>query len=107
MHCGAKVIAAVDSEEIIEPAHVVPNDDNKSDFAELIDNRYKLLRQVGKGASSTVYLGQDIKLNRVCAVKIIDKNTYFYCVVADETLDEANKLKIARSHINSSAIRYI
>ena len=99
MHCGAKVIAAVDSKEIIEPAPVVPNDDNKSDFAELIDNRYKLLRQVGKGASSTVYLGQDIKLNRVCAVKIIDKNTYFDCVVADETLDEANKLKML-AHIS-------
>ncbi|MBE6817558.1 MAG: TIGR02452 family protein [Ruminococcaceae bacterium] len=60
---------------------------------EIIDNRYKIIRQVGKGASSIVYLAQDMKLERVCAVKMIRKNTYADSIAAEESLNEANKLK--------------
>ena len=60
---------------------------------EIIDDRYKIIRQVGRGASSRVFLAQDIKLDRVCAVKMINKNTYANKMAAQESLDEANKLK--------------
>ena len=64
------------------------------DFPEILDERYKIIRQVGKGASSIVFLAQDIKLERVCAVKMIRKNTYANAIAAEESLNEANKLKL-------------
>ncbi len=60
---------------------------------EIIDDRYKIIRQVGKGTSSIVFLAQDMKLERVCAVKMIRKNTYANAIAAEESLNEANKLK--------------
>lgn len=65
----------------------------EDEIVDLIDNRYELRRQIGKGASSVVYLAKDIKLDRVCAVKIVNKNTYKDIVAAQESLDEVNKLK--------------
>lgn len=103
MHCGAKTIDLIKShlkneeEQIIEQEKQLEG--NEDGPVEIIDNRYKLVRKVGKGASATVYLAQDIKLNRVCAVKIINKNTYSNKVAAQESLDEVNKMKLL-AHIS-------
>ena len=72
---------------------------NNEDVPEIIDNRYKLIRQTGKGASSVVYLAQDKKLDRICAVKIVNKNTYANKIAAQESLNEANKMKLL-AHIS-------
>lgn len=103
MHCGAKTIDVIKShlkneeEQIIEQEKQLEG--NEDGLVEIIDNRYKLVRKVGKGASATVYLAQDIKLNRVCAVKMINKNTYANKVAAQESLDEVNKMKLL-AHIS-------
>ena len=44
----------------------------------ILNNKYKILTQIGKGGMSTVYLAMDIKLNRQWAVKEIHKNTIEY-----------------------------
>ncbi len=100
MKCGTKVINNETEQSTEEP------DDNEieiktdvDDVPEIIDNRYKLIRQVGKGASAIVYLAQDMKLNRVCAVKIVNKNTYSNKMAAKESLDEVNKMKLL-AHIS-------
>ena len=72
----------------------IQSENGISDFPEILDERYKIIRQVGKGASSIVFLAQDIKLERVCAVKMIRKNTYANAIAAEESLNEANKLKL-------------
>jgi len=72
---------------------------NNEDVPEIIDNRYELIRQTGKGASSIVYLAQDKKLDRICAVKIVNKNTYANKIAAQESLNEANKMKLL-AHIS-------
>ena len=72
----------------------IPTKNSTSEFPEILDERYKIIRQVGKGASSIVFLAQDIKLERVCAVKMIRKNTYANAIAAEESLNEANKLKL-------------
>lgn len=97
MKCGAKAIDAAASQlkeesdkEDGTPIYDVP---------EIIDNRYKLVRQTGKGASAIVYLAQDMKLNRVCAVKIVKKNTYSNKMAAQESLEEVNKMKLL-AHIS-------
>lgn len=100
MKCGTKVIA-VESKQPMEESEekeIEPIAD-VDDIPEIIDNRYKLIRQIGKGASATVYLAQDIKLNRVCAVKIVGKNTYSNKMAAQESLDEVNKMKLL-AHIS-------
>lgn len=102
MHCGAKVLElqnkAVESNNDLFDSDI-KNIQNDEDFIEIIDNRYKLIRQTGKGASAIVYLAQDIKLNRVCAVKIVKKNTYTNKIAAQESLDEVNKMKLL-AHIS-------
>lgn len=70
------------------------NSQNDEDQIDMIGDRYELMRQVGKGASSVVYLAKDIKLDRVCAVKIVKKDTYSNMMAAQESLDEVNKLKL-------------
>ena len=86
-----------EGEQIVEQE--TQPESNEDVPVEIIDNRYKLVRKVGKGASATVYLAQDIKLNRVCAVKMINKNTYANKVAAQESLDEVNKMKLL-AHIS-------
>lgn len=103
MKCGSKVIAIeqvhkVEKEKIPEEKVIQSKIDN-SEIEEIIDNRYKLIRQIGKGASAIVYLAQDIKLNRVFAVKIVKKNTYSNKMAAQESLDEVNKMKLL-AHIS-------
>lgn len=95
MKCGTRAVG-VEAEQETEAKGSKPITD---DIPEIIDDRYKLVRQVGKGASAIVYLAQDIKLNRVCAVKIVKKNTYSNKMAAQESLDEVNKMKLL-AHIS-------
>lgn len=95
MQCGTKVITANQISDIKEEN----NPEEVSETEAIIDNRYSLIRQIGKGASSVVYLAQDTKINRVCAVKMVKKTTYANTVAAQESLDEANKLKLL-AHIS-------
>ena len=60
----------------------------------LIGGRYKLILQTGKGGCSVVYMAQDIKLNRVCAIKIIKKDSPGGAIAITDSLNEANKLKM-------------
>ena len=39
----------------------------------VIDNKYEILKQIGKGGMSTVYLAMDKRLNKQWAVKEINK----------------------------------
>ncbi len=41
---------------------------------ELIDNRYSVIRKIGTGGSSEVYVANDVRLDRICAVKIVKIN---------------------------------
>lgn len=98
MKCGTKVITAEresnKEKENCSEDKVIESKNDNADLEEIIDNRYKLIRQTGKGASAIVYLAQDIKLNRVCAVKIVKKNTYSNKMAAQESLEEVNKMKL-------------
>jgi tRNA A-37 threonylcarbamoyl transferase component Bud32/DNA-directed RNA polymerase subunit RPC12/RpoP len=97
--CGKKVDIEESDNKI--PNTVVDKEDSNQDEAidEIIGDRYKLIRQTGKGASSVVYLAQDIRLERVCAVKVIKKDTYANKIASQESLDEANKMKLL-AHIS-------
>lgn len=100
MKCGAKVID-IETEQPAKDSNdkKCETEADVNDVPEIIDNRYKLIRQIGKGASAIVYLAQDMKLNRVCAVKIVNKNTYSNKMAAQESLDEVNKMKLL-AHIS-------
>lgn len=93
MKCGTKTVFEKDCDAEKD------SPDNNEDVPEIIDNRYELIRQTGKGASSVVYLAQDKKLDRICAVKIVNKNTYANKIAAQESLNEANKMKLL-AHIS-------
>ncbi len=103
MKCGTKVITVDQASNKENEKHPkdkkIESKNDNADLEEIIDNRYKLIRQTGKGASAIVYLAQDIKLNRVCAVKIVKKNTYSNKMAAQESLEEVNKMKLL-AHIS-------
>lgn len=40
----------------------------------VLDNKYELLKQIGSGGLSTVYLARDIRLNKMWAVKVVKDN---------------------------------
>ena len=40
----------------------------------VLDNHYKFMSIIGSGATSTVYLAQDLNIGAVWAVKVIDKH---------------------------------
>ena len=57
--------------------------------------KYELLKKIGEGGMSTVYLAMDLVLNKQWAVKKIHKNTREYQLTADEgkLLKEVNLIK--------------
>lgn len=61
----------------------------------VIDNKYEILKQIGKGGMSTVYLAMDKRLNKQWAVKEINKaaNDKNNEVVVQSLLAEANLMK--------------
>lgn len=48
-------------------------DENHDDIkaGTVLDNKYELLKQIGSGGLSTVYLARDIRLNKMWAVKVV------------------------------------
>lgn len=61
----------------------------------IIDNKYEVLKQIGKGGMSTVYLAMDKRLNKQWAIKEIQKiaNDKNNEVVVQSLLVEANLMK--------------
>ena len=39
----------------------------------VIDGKYEILKQIGKGGMSVVYLAMDLRLNKQWAVKVIQE----------------------------------
>lgn len=62
---------------------------------EIIDGKYEVLREIGKGGMSVVYLAMDRRLNKQWAVKEFrkDKNDQAKQVALKALLDEANLMK--------------
>lgn len=61
----------------------------------LIDNKYEILKQIGKGGMSVVYLAMDTRLNKQWAVKELQKNATDANneVVIQSAIAEANMIK--------------
>lgn len=61
----------------------------------IIDNKYEILKEIGKGGMSTVYLAMDKRLNKQWAVKEIQKiaNDKNNEIVVQSLLVEANMMK--------------
>lgn len=66
-----------------------------TDIGTVIDGKYELLKQIGKGGMSTVYLAMDKRLNKQWAVKEIRKkgNGKNDEIVVNSLLAEANMMK--------------
>lgn len=79
--CGAKI------------ANDTHNEPKPEEQPEYIDIRYKIIRELGKGATAKVYLANDEKLGRQCAVKIVSKTGYANKIASQMLLEEANKMK--------------
>lgn len=62
---------------------------------EIIDGKYEILREIGRGGMSVVYLAMDRRLNKQWAVKEFrkDKNDKAKQVALKALLDEANLMK--------------
>lgn len=70
----------------------------------VIDGKYEVLKQIGKGGMSIVYLAMDKRLNKQWAVKEIRKtaNGENDEVIVNSLVAEANlmkKLEIGRAHV--------
>ncbi len=57
--------------------------------SDAIDNRYYLEKMIGTGGSSKVYLAKDSRLDRMCAVKIVN-------IDPDSPLNEYNEVQILK-----------
>lgn len=69
-------------------------DDLAEDLSDTyIDIRYKLIKEIGKGGFSKVYLANDERLDRICAIKIVSKIGYTNKIASQMLLEEANKMK--------------
>lgn len=66
-----------------------------SENVRLIDNKYEILTQIGKGGMSTVYLAMDKRLNKQWAVKEIKKKSYDKNnqIIVQSLLAEASLMK--------------
>lgn len=57
----------------ISPDAVVENNNSKSKIGSLIDDKYKIIAELGRGCFGTVYLAENPKTGKKWAVKYIDK----------------------------------
>lgn len=66
-----------------------------AEIGSLIDNKYEILKQIGKGGMSIVYLAMDTRLNKQWAVKELLKNATDANneVVIQSAIAEANMIK--------------
>ena len=66
-----------------------------AEIGSVIDSKYEILKQIGSGGMSKVYLAMDIKLNKQWAVKEIVKNVEdkHLDIYIKSAMDEANMMK--------------
>ena len=66
-----------------------------ADIGEVIDGKYKILKEIGRGGMSIVYLAIDIRLNKQWAVKEIKKkdNSSDNRIFMQSLMSEANLMK--------------
>lgn len=64
-------------------------------MGEILDGKYEILTEIGKGGMSKVYLARDIRLNKQWAVKEVEKNARDRNnkIVVQSAIGEANMLK--------------
>lgn len=59
-------------QEKLKKENEIKNEDHDDIKAgTVLDNKYELLKQIGSGGLSTVYLARDIRLNKMWAVKVV------------------------------------
>lgn len=71
-------------------------DENHDDIkaSTVLDNKYELLKQIGSGGLSTVYLARDIRLNKMWAVKVVeDKRNNQSNPIFNSVIQEAQMMK--------------
>lgn len=71
-------------------------DENHDDIkaGTVLDNKYELLKQIGSGGLSTVYLARDIRLNKMWAVKVVeDKRNNQSNPIFNSVIQEAQMMK--------------
>lgn len=67
----------------------------------VLNDKYELLKKIGRGGLSTIYLARDIRLNKMWAVKIVkDKNNTQSNTIFNSAIQEAKMMK----SFNHSAI---
>lgn len=60
----------------------------------MLDGKYELLKEIGRGGLSTVYLARDIRLNKMWTVKVVkDKNNTQSNLVFNSVIQEAQMMK--------------
>lgn len=60
----------------------------------IIDGKYEVLREVGRGGMSIVYLAMDLRINKQWAIKVLSKNgVQDFEIVKQGLIAEANLLK--------------
>ena len=60
----------------------------------IIDGKYEVLREVGRGGMSVVYLAMDLRINKQWAIKVLRKNgVQDFEIVKQGLIAEANLLK--------------
>lgn len=66
-----------------------------TEFGSVIDGKYEILKEIGRGGMSTVYLAMDKHLNKQWAVKVIRKegNGKHETIVINSLIAEANMMK--------------
>ena len=55
----------------------------------LLEGKYEIVKKIGHGSTSTVYLSKNTVIDYLCAIKIISKNSYSY----SQSINEAKILK--------------
>lgn len=59
----------------------------------IIENKYEVVREIGKGGMSQVFLGLDKQLNKALTIKVYDKTQHgFNAVVYDSVMQETHML---------------
>lgn len=70
----------------------------KLSFGMLIDGRYKIIQEVGRGGTSIVYLAMDIRLNKLWAVKVVKKESITEFAVVKQSLTAETALLKKLAH---------
>lgn len=80
--------------EIIKNFAPVKSKADSLGIGTIIDDKYKVLREVGRGGMSIVYLAMDLRINKQWAIKVLRKNSeQDFEIVKQGLIAEANLLK--------------